>query len=183
MTTCDITGTYLGPEAISGRVIFAPAVTGVFTSEGIQVQRRYIAEVSSDGSISISIPATDSGNPTGWTYIVTEDFRGGRIYSINAPTGAFDIQDLAPVPSSIGEAVVTGPAGPAGPAGNQIPPFHQIAAASTWTVVHNLGTFPGVTLFADDDPTHPTFTEVDYPDLNTLTVVWPSPTSGWVYFG
>lgn len=183
MTTATISDTFTGPTTVVGRVLFTPDTTGVFTSGGIEVAERYVAVLDGTGHFSIDLPANDTGNPTGWTWSVTEDFRGGRFYHISAPTGAWTLRSLAPVPSSAGEAIVQGPQGPAGPAGGAIAPVHQTVAAATWTIVHNLGIKPAVALFADDDPTHQTYTDVSYPDLNTVVISWPAPETGWVYFG
>lgn len=192
MTTyVTVTGTMLAPDndpITSGQMWFAPDATAIYTDTGVQVQRRYEFDIAEDGTFTAEIPATDTGNPLNWTYTVTEHFRGGRTYHTfapiaNMPGPGWDIAQLAPVPSNEGVPIVVGPAGPAGPAGNQIAPFRQASPAATWTAIHNLGTNPAVTLFADDDPLHPTYTEVDYPDLNTVIVVWPAPTSGWIYFG
>lgn len=103
MTTCTITGVFESPEAITGQLVLTPDVSAVYTDTGIAVQERYRATIDPlDGTFSVTVPATDSGTPTDWTYSVTEDFRGGRFYHISAPTGTFDLKQLAEVPESVG---------------------------------------------------------------------------------
>ena len=74
-----------------------------------------------------------------------------------------------------------GPPGPPGPAGSAPYEHHQIAAAASWTVVHNLGYRPNVWLFIDSAPDELVHTDVTYIDDNTVYVEWPSPESGWAY--
>lgn len=62
-------------------------------------------------------------------------------------------------------------------------PHRVSVAASTWTWVHNLSTRPDVLLFIDSDPGEAVYTDVSYPDENTVVVEWPSPESGWIYLG
>lgn len=59
---------------------------------------------------------------------------------------------------------------------------YQATPAAEWTFTHNLASKPAVLLFLDSDPTEPVFTDVTYPDLSTITVSWPVPVAGWVYY-
>lgn len=79
--------------------------------------------------------------------------------------------------------LVTNLRGPQGPPGASVPPLHQTAPAATWTITHNLGFKPGVQLFTDDDGDQQVYTDVSYPDDNTVVIEWPSPTTGWAYVG
>lgn len=65
--------------------------------------------------------------------------------------------------------------------GGARPSFHQATPAATWTWVHNLGGYPPIALFADDDPDEQCFTDITYTDANTVLIEWPAPTSGWAY--
>lgn len=83
-------------------------------------------------------------------------------------------------------AIVAGPEGPEGPPGpgsgtSAHFTYHQVDAAASWMVTHNLGRKPPVALFLDSDPDTVVHTDVYYPDLNTVLIEWPSPESGWVY--
>lgn len=82
--------------------------------------------------------------------------------------------------TEIVEIVDAGPRGPAGPAGSRMA-FHQVSGAATWTWVHNSGARPAVVLFTDDDPFVPCYTDVSYPDLNTVVIEWTQPETGWAY--
>lgn len=73
-----------------------------------------------------------------------------------------------------------GPVGPAGASGSHLE-YIQSAAAATWTWVHNLGTRPAVTLFLSGAPSELVYTDVSYPDLNTVVIEWPSAESGKAY--
>ena len=57
--------------------------------------------------------------------------------------------------------------------------FTQSAAASTWTIVHNLGRFPSVTTV--DSAGSIINGAITYNDENTITVVFTSATSGKAY--
>jgi len=78
------------------------------------------------------------------------------------------------------EIFTVGPQGPAGPAGASF--VHtQTTPAATWTIVHNLNTVLSVVLLIDSIPGEPVFTDITYPDLNTVVVTWPSPETGKAY--
>jgi hypothetical protein len=65
----------------------------------------------------------------------------------------------------------TGPAGPPGPGGGSFH-FFQTTPASTWTIVHNLGYYPNVTV--TDSSHREVVGEVVYTDVNTVTVTFTS---------
>jgi hypothetical protein len=113
--SCNLTGTYSGPDEVVGNVYFIPDVA-VVMSDTIQVAARYTAPLS-DSSFSIELPDNETGNPTGWSYKVIEDFLGGRTYHIHAPSGHHDLRDLAPVAEYQGIASYVGPQGPKGDTG------------------------------------------------------------------
>lgn len=83
-----------------------------------------------------------------------------------------------PAPTS-GVAVVP-VAGPAGPPGSTYT-YSRSTPASTWAITHNLGTFPVPTVLLDDAPTRPVWTDVEYPDANTLILTFPTPVTGRIY--
>ena len=59
--------------------------------------------------------------------------------------------------------------------------FQQSEPAAQWIWQHNLGGYPPITLFSDDDPQVPCFTDLTYTDPNTVLIDWPEPTTGWAY--
>lgn len=104
---------------IVGSITFAPSVVAVLATAAKRIVLSVPREVTLDanGAFSITIPATDDPdmNPTGWTYTVTENFPNGRSYSVPAPMNVTsDLATLAPVPSSVGNAIVRGPQGDPG---------------------------------------------------------------------
>lgn len=87
------------------------------------------------------------------------------------------IEETAPL---VLEVIDRGPQGIQGPPGPEGPPFTplvytQTTPASAWPIVHNLGRTPGVTLIVDG---RVQYTDVSYPDLNTVLITWPGPTAG-----
>lgn len=59
----------------------------------------------------------------------------------------------------------------------------QTSPAATWIVVHNLGRPAEPTVFLDDDPERPVWTDwVPSLDLNSTTIILPAPATGWAYF-
>lgn len=57
----------------------------------------------------------------------------------------------------------------------------QPTPSATWTIVHNLGVSKVPTVVLDSSPTSPVFTNVEFPDLNTTVLEFPSAESGWAY--
>lgn len=88
---------------------------------------------------------------------------------------------VAPPSASGGVLVpVPGVQGPPGASGNTF--VHvQSTPAATWTITHNLGTKPAVVLELASDPDALVFTDLTYPDLNTVVVEWPTAESGKAY--
>lgn len=81
-----------------------------------------IATLDANGAIRIPVPITDDPDvsPARWTYTVSENFPGGRTYSISVPGGdgsPLNIQDVTPRQSSIGIPTYLGPRGAQGPPG------------------------------------------------------------------
>ncbi len=99
--------------------------------------------------------------------IVTEGPQGAR-----GPAGT-DGKD--------GEDGAAGPQGPQGLPGSSYI-YNQEAPAATWTIQHNLGFKPAVVLELASNPTELIYTDIYYPDLNTIIVEWPTPESGKVFY-
>jgi hypothetical protein len=59
---------------------------------------------------------------------------------------------------------------------------HQVAAAGTWVINHNLGRKVEPTIVLAADVTAPVYPDFALTDDNNCTVVFPSPESGFAYF-
>jgi hypothetical protein len=57
--------------------------------------------------------------------------------------------------------------------------YNQLAPASTWTITHNLGKFPSVSVA--DSARSWVVGNVDYIDVNTLTITFSSAFAGMAY--
>lgn len=154
----------------------------------------HTVEARSDGYWEYPLPVTDSllSDPTQFSWRATVFLGGGRLLTtmFELPTGVEPIPFADVVSAIPGEGtyrpLVTVAevealrtlvlAGGVGGAYKHV----QTTPAATWTVVHGLGRCPAPTLI----PTgtiHPEFTDVFYPDENTLVVEWDRPTSGIAY--
>lgn len=96
----------------------------------------------------------------------------------------FIIVDVQPPPVAqldTGETdflVITssGPAGPPGVSGDAFA-YVQSVPAATWIIAHNLHRRPPVVVLLDGD-TVASFPDVSYPDLDTVSIQFPSPCTG-----
>lgn len=76
--------------------------------------------------------------------------------------------------------VFSAPPGPPGVApGTYV--HRQDTPSAEWHVPHMMNRKPVATLFLDEDPSEPVWTDLTYSDDNNLLVTWPSPVTGWVY--
>lgn len=72
-----------------------------------------------------------------------------------------------------------GPEGPPGPAGGAGYVFTQDVAATTWTITHDLGRFPSLTLV--DTAGDEMETDFRYLDANNVVVTFRAATAGTAY--
>lgn len=107
-----------------GSVTFAPSVPRVLDAAGNEVVLPSRATVPLDamGEFTVTLQATDDPalNPVDWTWSALVQTTGERpwTFSFLVPGGSIqDLADIAPVPSSSGTPIVTGPAGAPGPPG------------------------------------------------------------------
>lgn len=153
VATVTVTGT-LGAGGVAagpGSVEFAPSVPVAYVGPSwVNSLAPFSATITSGGVFSIELPANDdtAGNPTSWTYMVTERFGGARthfniaILAADGPTQ--DYSALVPVSASSGVSTTPGPTGatgltgstgatgPAGtPGAGGVPPW---AAATVYTL-------------------------------------------------
>ncbi len=90
------------------------------------------------------------------------------------------------------QLIAQGPMGPRGPAGPQGPPgiqgdggsgssyvFDQMNASAAWTIAHNLGRFPSVTVV--DSAGSTIEGDVQYTDANTVVVQFSATFAGLAY--
>jgi hypothetical protein len=75
-----------------------------------------------------------------------------------------------------------GPPGPPGPPGVVVS-YHQATPAATWSITHGLGGRPDTVLILDESPAERVYTDVTYPDDQTVVIEWPTAVSGWAYIG
>ena len=104
-----------GDAAGPGSIEFAPSVPVAYVGPAwVDSLAPFSARVRA-GVGSIVLPANDdvAGNPSNWTYRVTERFGGARapfyIAVLSADGPVQDYSTLVPIPSSSGTAVVRGP--------------------------------------------------------------------------
>lgn len=79
-------------------------------------------------------------------------------------------------------AAQQGPQGPPGSGSSGLDSHYthdQLVAASIWNVVHNLGKFPSVTVV--DSGNNVVFGDVQFIDVNTLTITFTSAFGGKAY--
>lgn len=58
--------------------------------------------------------------------------------------------------------------------------YNQLSASSTWNVAHNLGKFPAVTVV--DTGNNELIPDINYVDVNNVTLSFGGATSGKAYF-
>lgn len=82
-----------------------------------------------------------------------------------------------------GVVLATGPQGPPGPEGPSGGSFVYVqeTPAATWTIHHGTNRKPLVSLILTESPNEPVYTDVKYPDNDTIVVEWPQAESGWAY--
>lgn len=137
MTTLSGTLHDKAGNPVDGFIHFTPSVSTV--EDGIIKTLKKITAPVVDGEFTITLQATDIGNPVDWTYKVHEDVPGGRVYDIQVPSGDYDLSELAPAETvdevryvyrdgadgadgADGIDGATGPTGPQGPTGPTGPP-------------------------------------------------------------
>lgn len=106
-----VRGHYVGSngEPITGRVIFTPKVSRMVDAA---LHRTIIGKAQSvslvDGRLETHLPASDDPDitPSGFTWVVKEDFNGGSTYEVEIPLSAagvgVELATLAPVAPNTG---------------------------------------------------------------------------------
>lgn len=70
---------------------------------------------------------------------------------------------------------ITGPPGPPGPAGTSYT-HTQLVPAATWTVPHNLGYYPAISVITEEGTV--VYADIQHSSTATAVITFPSPTSG-----
>lgn len=109
--------------------------------------------------------------------IVLTDGLRARIRQPETP----QLRMASPRPSRMAVVPVVGPQGPPGAPGGAVLAYRQTVPAATWIIQHDLGRKPPAVLLPDDSAGQPVWTDVTYPDDNTVTIEWPTAVSGWAY--
>lgn len=105
---------------------------------------------------------------------------GANGLSLTGPTGsAGSIGPTGPIGLS-GDIGPTGSVGPTGPAGSDLHYVHnQAVVSNTWSVTHNLGKFPSITVIDSSG------TEIEgaiaYVNINSVQISFSAPFSGVAY--
>ena len=114
LSTVTIAGTYVDIQGnpIAGQVKFTPrAIIKDVTANQVIIPRVISATLDTNGSFSVTIPATDDSDvtPLNFTYGVEEAFTGGRTFDIAVPAGSgtINLADVAPTVSSSGTEAAT----------------------------------------------------------------------------
>ncbi len=79
-----------------------------------------------------------------------------------------------------GAAGATGPQGPPGPAGGGTFDYEQMSAATVWTINHNLGRYPAVTV--TDYSGNVVYGDVLYVSTNQVTITFSGAEGGYAHF-
>lgn len=174
----------------------------------IILSQAIIFSLDNTGSFSIELPCTDNEllNPVNWHYTARTRVSGAAPTSFKfyLPLGdgsEVDISTLNFKPSTpgaqpasgsppvrgpagpqgdigpIGPTGAIGPTGPTGPIGSYV--HNQNTPASTWTINHNLGAFPQVSVI--DSVGNNVVGETVWVDSSTMTVTFSSAFSGKAY--
>lgn len=108
--TVEVRGkyTYLDGTPVSGKIRFTGKVVAISDATDTIILPASITASLVAGQFSVNLPATDDPDiqPNGWTYTVTEEFSGGRVYEIDVPLSAkatgIELSEVAPVIPSTG---------------------------------------------------------------------------------
>jgi hypothetical protein len=117
---CTITASFVGLDgsAITGTVSLTASPASLLDAGAFKIiVPRGLTIPLVNGGFSVTVPATDDPdvNPHNWTYSVSENFTGGRKYSIFAPMNTtIDLSQASPVPASEGIPIYRGQAGDPG---------------------------------------------------------------------
>jgi hypothetical protein len=190
-TTIAITGTFYeadGSTLASGNVTFIASTTMNDSATNAIVTATLATATLASGVISLNLTATTdpTTQPTGVTYEVTEniDGAGQNKYSIevphNSPNATLDLADITPAITPVttysyatqqylNDQLLTGTTFS----------FNQESPTATWSITHNLGYKPAVSVVDTSDTV--VVGDIDYTDLNVLVVTFAQSFAGKAY--
>jgi hypothetical protein len=200
VTTRTVFGQYLQPngQASVGTVTISPSSEIVDPSDSVILSGLITLTLDADGKFTVNLPCTDNARlrPLNWHYEVRTRTGGARptsmrIYLPFDDGSPVDISDLTSAKVQIPSATSTPPRGPIGLQGVQGTQGPQGSAAvqsfvhnqgtpsDTWTINHNLGFFPNVSVVDSAG----TVVEGDtaWPNSGTIIVSFESAFSGKAY--
>lgn len=150
MATRTVTGAYVGADGqpLTGQLYFAPVwrLTDP-TEQTIVLPVPAVVDLDTAGTFSVDLLTTDSANPAGWVWEVTE--RVGNTHAtwhfdLPADPAPLDLSTAAPAEApTTGQLQYRGPEGPVGPQGPQGPVGPQGPKGDTGTGVPDTSTAPG----------------------------------------
>lgn len=190
-TTIAVTGTFYeadGSTLASGNVTFIASTSMNDSATNAIVAPTLATATLASGVIALNLTATTDSTtqPAGVTYEVTENINGAgqNKYSIeiphNSPDATLDLADITPAITPVttysyatqqyaDDAAVTATTFT----------FNQESPTATWSITHNLGYKPGVSVVDTSDTV--VYGDVDYTDLNVLVVTFTQSFAGKAY--
>lgn len=86
---------------------------------------------------------------------------------------------IASTPAPTVMVAAAGPQGPSGAGGSTSFEFTQTSPSASWVIVHGLRKYPSVTLV--NDAGQIVYADIEYSDLNTVSVTFANPQVGTAY--
>jgi len=178
--------TTAGPPGVPGRTVASPGVPGARGEkgdQGIQGIQGVPGPIGSVGATSVltTAPLAGGGALTG-DLTLSVDAATGSVRGTMSAADKMKLDGMVPsvanVPSTVVQRGSDGTIAASALSGNRYV-FDQSVAATTWTIVHNLNTFPGVVVI--DSAGTVCEGEVDYSDNTTVVVSFNSPFGGKAY--
>ena len=190
-TTIAVTGTFYeadGSTLASGNVTFIASTSMNDSATNAIVAPTLATATLASGVIALNLTATTDSTtqPAGVTYEVTENINGAgqNKYSIeiphNSPDATLDLADITPAitPVTTYSYATQQYANTAAVTGTTFT-FNQESPTATWSITHNLGYKPGVSVVDTSDTV--VYGDVDYTDLNVLVVTFAQSFAGKAY--
>lgn len=114
----EVRGEYLATDGtpMKGKIMFTPAASRVIDSEVkvVLIGKTVTVPLDASGKFTVELPAGDDPdvNPTGFNYLVKEDFTGGLSYYMEVPLAALvDGVEMAAVSPAVSPDPGTGTGG------------------------------------------------------------------------
>lgn len=128
----------------------------------------------------LTFAAIDAGSVV--DFVALDPIEGVPVPEAVALTRDFIVVDITARPATLvsdaggHDVVVITSSGPAGPPGLGTGyTHHQTTPSASWLVQHNLGCYPAVAVYVDGELG---LADVEFVDLNTLSIPFPQATTG-----